>query len=236
MIEEGVSLKLGTAVDEVKKSGRGYEISLAGGETIEVAAVMEAVGRKPEGSAFDALGAATDQNGYVVTDAHMRTDVEGVYAIGDVTGRHQLAHAASEQGVAAVEHMFGGGGSYDERSMPFCVFATHEIAAAGITEEQAKERGIPYGVYKFPYAANGKALAMGETEGFVKVIKDERWGEILGVHIIGAEASNLIEEAVMAMELESTVADAGRTIHPHPTLSETLKEAFLGSDCGAIHR
>ncbi|MDR2162437.1 MAG: dihydrolipoyl dehydrogenase [Clostridiales Family XIII bacterium] len=232
---EGIALKLGVTADDIKKSKRGYDVSLSSGETVTADLVVEAVGRRPETRAFESLGAATDGKGYLVTDAFMRTDIDGVYAIGDITGKHQLAHAASAQGILAVEHMFKGvqGSSID--IMPSCIFGAYEIAAVGLTEEQAKASGVPYSVYKFPYSANGKALTMGETGGFAKVIKDERWGEILGVHIIGADASSLIEEAVMAMSLEATASVAGGTIHPHPTLSEILMEAFLGADGGAIH-
>jgi dihydrolipoamide dehydrogenase len=235
MTDEGVEIKLGVTADNVKKTESGYEISLSDGNTVTADLVMEAVGRRPDNSAFANLGAKTDEKGYLVTDSFMRTDVEGVYAIGDITGRYQLAHAASEQGILATEHMFKGvsGGAPD--IMPSCIFAALEIAAVGLTEEQAKDSGVPYSAYKFPYAANGKALTIGETEGFVKVIKDDRWDEILGVHIIGAEASNLIEEAVMTMSLESTAAEAGNTVHPHPTLSEITKEALLGAESRAIH-
>ncbi|MDR1292313.1 MAG: dihydrolipoyl dehydrogenase [Clostridiales Family XIII bacterium] len=232
---DGVDIRAGVTADDIKKTGKGYEITLSDGGMVKAGIVLEAVGRSPDQSAFSSLGVSLDEKGYIVTDAYMRTDVEGVYAIGDITGRHQLAHAASEQGILAVEHMFTGVNAPGPGLMPSCIFADMEIASVGLTEGQAKGKGLPYSVYRFPYAANGKALTLGKTEGFVKVIKDDRWDEILGVHIIGADASSLIEEAVMAMSLESTAAVAGGTIHPHPTLSETLMEAFLGVNGKAIH-
>jgi dihydrolipoamide dehydrogenase len=165
----------------------------------------------------------------------MRTSIDSIYAAGDVNGRFQLAHAASDQGIIAVEHMFAGRDKMPAQPVPVCIFTDPEIACVGLTEAEAVEKGLPARTFKFPYAANGKAQAIGETEGFVKVIADERWGEILGVHIVGADAANLIQEAAMAMSAEMTVREAGSAIHPHPTLSETVKEAFLGAGGKAIH-
>lgn len=235
MKKSGIELLTGTTCDEIKESGGKYTIKLSNGNTMEAEMMLEAVGRSAEGSGFDKLDVKRTPKGCVEVDDFMRASVEGVYAIGDINGKFQLAHAASEQGVLAVEHMFGGIESADEQPMPSCIFTDLEIAFVGLSEKQAKEQGIPVRTYKFPYAANGKALTLGETEGFVKVVADERWGEILGVHIVGAEASSMIEEAVMAMRCEATAEAAGSTIHAHPTLSETLMEAFLGVSRGAIH-
>jgi dihydrolipoamide dehydrogenase len=235
MKREGIDLRLGVTVGSVKKTKCGYELNLSDGQVLKSELVMEAVGRCPERSIFAELEITVNEKGYILTDAYMRASTDCVYAIGDITGKYQLAHAASEQGILAVEHMFKGANAPARDIMPSCIFADMEIACAGLTEEQAKEQGLPYTAFKFPYAANGKALTLGETEGFVKVIKDNRWNEILGVHIIGADASSLIEEAVMAMNLESTTTSAGSTIHPHPVLSEMLMEAFLGVDGKAIH-
>jgi dihydrolipoamide dehydrogenase len=197
--------------------------------------IMEAVGRRIEKGAFEALGLKLTAKGFVDVDASMQTSIPGVYAIGDITGKMQLAHAASEQGIAAAEHMFEGKIPADEQQIPSCVFTDLEIAYIGLTEQQAIDKGLPVRVYKFPFMANGKALAMGEKEGFVKVITDEQYGEILGVHIIGPEASSLIHEAAMAIRLEATAITAGTMVHAHPSLSEALMEAFLGCSRGAIH-
>jgi dihydrolipoamide dehydrogenase len=197
--------------------------------------ILEATGRTPDGNAFAELDIKKSAKGYIEVDEAQRTSMQSIYAIGDITGKYQLAHAASEQGISAVEHMFGENFEPAGNLMPSCIFADLEIAAVGITEEQAAEQGLSVKVYKFPYSANGKAMTLGARDGFVKIIADERWGEILGVHIIGAEASNLIEEAVVAMQLEATADSAGHTIHPHPTMSEMLMEAFLGVGGEAIH-
>ncbi|BDF57769.1 dihydrolipoyl dehydrogenase [Christensenellaceae bacterium] len=235
MKKSGINLLTGTTCDEIKEENGKYTIKLSNGQTMECEMMLEAVGRSAEGSGFEKLDVKRTPKGCVEVDELMRTSVPYIYAIGDINGKFQLAHAASEQGILAVEHMFGGIESADEQAIPSCIFTDLEIAFVGLSEKQAKEQGIPVKTYKFPYAANGKALTLGETEGFVKVIADERWGEILGVHIIGAEASSMIEEAVMAMRCEATAEAAGSTIHAHPTLSETLMEAFLGASRGAIH-
>lgn len=235
MRENGVRIVTEATCDRIKRGKSGYEVTLSSGDTVKVEAVLEAVGRCAQDSAFDKLGVKRTARGYIEVDDMMRTSVPNVYAIGDISGKFQLAHAASEQGVVAVEHMFGGRSSVEDQPVPSCIFTDLEIAYVGLTEARAKERGLPVKVSKFPYQANGKALTLGETEGFVKVVADERFGEILGVHIIGADASSLIEEAVMAMRCEATAEAAGTTIHAHPTLSETLMEAFLGISRGAVH-
>ncbi|GHU62829.1 dihydrolipoyl dehydrogenase [Clostridia bacterium] len=235
MTQKGIRILTNTSTEEIAKNDIGYTIRLSGGETIDVDLILEATGRTPDGSAFAALDIKQTAKGYIETDEAQRTSRPAIYAIGDITGKYQLAHAASEQGIRAAEHMFGENFEPAGNLMPSCIFADLEIASVGITEEQAAEQGLSVAIYKYPYAANGKALTLGESEGFVKVIADARWGEILGVHIIGAEASNLIEEAVAWMQLEATAESAGRTIHPHPTLSEMLAEAFLGTNGEAIH-
>ncbi|MBC5646788.1 dihydrolipoyl dehydrogenase [Christensenella tenuis] len=237
MRKNGIEVLTGTTCKSITKSGEGYRVVLEDGQEIMPEMVLEAVGRVPECAAFEGLGVELSPEGYVKTDEWMRTSIPTVYAIGDVNGRFQLAHAASAQGILAAEHMFADQKpAAMEMVIPACVFAELEIACAGITEQEAKEKGIPVKVSKFPYSANGKALAMGAGKGFVKVIADERWGEILGVHIIGEGASSLIGEAVMAMRCEATADAAGEAVHAHPTLSEALMEAFLGAGKGALHQ
>lgn len=235
MEAKGVRILTGTTCEDITQENKDYIVRLSNGETIRCNAVLEAVGRKPETGAVEGLKLERDRKGYVVVDDMMRTSADYIYAIGDINGKFQLAHAASAQGILAAEHMFADRQDTEDQAIPSCIFTDLEIAYIGLTEAQAREKGLPVRTFKFPYSANGKALTLGETEGFVKVITDERWGEILGVHIIGAEASSLIEEAVMAMRCEATAQAAGSTIHAHPTLSETLMEAFLGASSGAIH-
>lgn len=235
MEAKGVRILTGTTCEDITQENKDYIVRLSNGETIRCNAVLEAVGRKPETGAVEGLKLERDQKGYVVVDDMMRTSADYIYAIGDINGKFQLAHAASAQGILAAEHMFADRQDTEDQAIPSCIFTDLEIAYVGLTQAQAREKGLPVRTFKFPYSANGKALTLGETEGFVKVITDERWGEILGVHIIGAEASSLIEEAVMAMRCEATAQAAGNTIHAHPTLSETLMEAFLGASSGAIH-
>jgi dihydrolipoamide dehydrogenase len=235
MKKEGIEILNGITVDAVEKSGKSYSVKLKGGKEISCGMVIEAVGRKVCTDSFEKLGVQKSEKGFVVADAFSCTNLASVYAIGDVTGKCQLAHAASEQGVTAVERMFGGKTVAEEQEIPSCIFTDLEIAYIGLTEAEAKEKGLAVRTFKFPFSANGKAITLGETEGFVKVVADERFGEILGVHIIGPEASTMIHEAAQAMRLEATAEFAGSTVHAHPTLSEALMEAFLGCSKGAIH-
>jgi len=199
--------------------------------------VLVAVGRSPETESLnlDAAGIKTERGWICVDDGHM-TNVEGVYAIGDVNGEVLLAHAASAQGIAVAEKIAGHASSMNLKIVPNCIYTKPEIAAVGMTEKQAKEKGIAYKVGKFPFQANGKALAMGEPEGFVKIIADEKYGEILGVHIIGPRATDMISEAALAMRLECTASELAGTIHAHPTLTEAVMEAAESILGEAIHQ
>jgi len=197
--------------------------------------VLMAVGRSPnvENIGLEGLGVKYTKNGIEVND-HMETNVKNIYAIGDVAGGG-LAHVAFEGGVVAAENAMGLDSKIDLRVVPRCVYTTPEVAAVGLTEDQARERSYDLSIGKFPFSASGRALTLGETEGIVKVIADKSTKEILGVHIIGPRASDIIPEAALAMKLEATTEDLARTIHPHPTLSEALKEAALDSERVAIH-
>jgi len=186
--------------------------------------VLVSLGRTPNTDAVQNLNLEMEGRG-IKTDRQMRTSVPGVYAIGDVNGKQMLAHTASAEGIAAVENILGGSASVDYRRIPACVYSFPEIAAVGLTEEQAREEGYDVQTGTFPFAANGKALAEGERDGFVKVVADKRYGEILGVHIVGPHATDLIAEAANALQLEATLSDLAHTVHPHPTLSEVLMEA-----------
>ncbi|HWQ78716.1 MAG TPA: FAD-dependent oxidoreductase [Anaerovoracaceae bacterium] len=199
-------------------------------------AVLVSVGREPnvEDLGLESLGIQYDRKGINV-DAAYRTNVPGIYAIGDVIGGQMLAHVAAEEGVAAAEHIMGLKGQMNYGAVPGCVFTFPEIAAVGLSEEDAKEKGIDYAVSKFLFGANGKALTMGEEEGFVKVLAETHTKRILGVHIMGPHASDLIHEAVLAVEKQMSSDDIGGLIHAHPTLSEALMEAAAGVGGKAVH-
>lgn len=232
---KGVRIINGIGTKAVKKQGKLNALELENGETVECEMILEAVGRRTVDTAFAALDLERTPKGTVVVDDTMCTSNETVYAIGDITGGYMLAHEASKQGEIAVNYLFGNHQEEEKAIIPSCIFTEPEIAFVGMTEEKAKEAGYTVKTFKFPFAANGKALTLSESEGFVKVVVDAAYGEILGVHIIGPEASSLIHEAVAAMNLEATAAAAGNMVHAHPTLSEALMEAFLGASTGAIH-
>jgi len=234
MKKNGIDIRTSVTAEAVEKRGNACRVKLSDGNAVECGMVLEAVGRVADDAAFSALGLERSK-GFIKVDPFMRTSLDSVYAIGDITGISQLAHAASEQGVIAAERLFGGRTQADEQYIPSCIFTDPEIAYVGMSEKQAKEKGLSPRAFKFPFGANGKALTIEETEGFVKVVYDQRFGEILGVHIIGPEASSLIHEAVIAIRLEGTAEHVGSTVHAHPTLSEALMEAFLGCSKGSIH-
>ncbi len=235
---EPMGIHTSTKVVGIEKDGDGL-ILLAEGKKgelrIQADAILVATGRKPvvEGLNLKAAGIHYDSRGIEV-DRHFRTNVEGVYAIGDVVGRIMLAHAASYQGISAVEHIMGMENTINHDLVPNCIFTFPEIAAVGITEGEAKQKGLLYKTSKFQFAANAKALALGEEAGFVKVICD---GEdmIIGVQIMGPHATDLIHEAALAIHRGLKAGDLANIIHAHPTLSEALVEASLGIKGEAIH-
>jgi dihydrolipoamide dehydrogenase len=231
----GIKLLTGVGVKKILKTSVGHQLVLGDGRTVNAEKILMAVGRKPNRGAFENLGLKVSKEGYLVVNDKMQTSEENILAVGDITGKMQLAHVASAQGVVAVENLFGKEARIDYDLVPNCIFTYPEVAFVGMTEEQAKAKKIPYKAFKFPFAASGKALAIGNTKGFVKIIADSRWHEILGVHIVGPEAANLIAEAVVAMKLEATTEELARTIHAHPTLSEAIMEAALGINDQAIH-
>lgn len=206
--------------------------------TLEVEYVLSAVGRVPnsEGIGLETAGVKVDDRGFVVVDPHMRTNVPGIYAIGDVAGRQLLAHKASHEGIACVEHIAGKGhGTVDYGNVPNCTYCHPEVASVGLTEQQARDQGYDVDVGKFPWLAVGRAVAAGHTEGFVKIVRDKRYSEILGAHIVGPSATELIAEFVVGRHLESTVEELEKAMHPHPTLSEGVSEAALAALGRPIH-
>lgn len=186
--------------------------------------ILVSLGRRPNLGAVEALSLELEKGG-IKTNSKMETSIPGVYAIGDVNGKQMLAHTASAEGIAAVENILGGLATIDYDKIPACVYSFPEIAVVGLTEKEAQARGYAVQTGMFPFAANGKALAEGETDGFVKIVADKQYGEVLGVHIMGPHATDLISEAAAAVQLESTLHDLARTVHPHPTLSEAVMEA-----------
>lgn len=204
----------------------------------EAEKVLVSIGRKPviDCIGLENVGVQTER-GHIVVNDRMQTNVANIYAIGDCIGNPMLAHAASHEGVVAVENCLGHDAHMDYKAVPGVVFTHPEVASVGITEEKAREQyGDDVRVGKFPFLANGKALGMGEKEGFAKVIAEPKYGEILGVHIIGPHATDMISEAVVAMQSELTIEDIGTAIHPHPTLSEPLHEAMLDTMGQALHK
>jgi dihydrolipoamide dehydrogenase len=199
--------------------------------------VLVTVGRRPntDNIGLDKTGVKIDSHGFILTDKKMQTNVPGVYAIGDVVGPPMLAHKASKEGIVAAEVITGMNSEADYRAIPSAIFTDPEIATVGLTEAQAKEKGYDPIVGKFPFTALARATIAGETDGFVKIIGDKSSDMVLGVHIVGAEASDLISEAALAIEMGATLEDVGFTIHPHPTFSEGVMEAAEAAKRKAIH-
>jgi dihydrolipoamide dehydrogenase len=200
--------------------------------------VLSAVGRVPNSSGLglETVGVKVSDKGFILVDELMRTNVPGVYAIGDVAGNQLLAHKASHEGIVCVEHIAGQGhGPVDYGNVPNCTYCDPEVASVGLTEEQAKAKGYDIEVGKFPWVGIGRAVAAGHTDGFIKIIRDKRYSEILGAHIVGPHATELIAEFVVGRHLESTVEEMERAIHPHPTLSEGVSEAALAALGRPIH-
>jgi dihydrolipoamide dehydrogenase len=238
---QGLTFRLGTKVTGVSVKGRGKNkratVEIDGADPVEADKVLLAVGRLPntEGLGLDAVGIETDERGRIVVGDDFRTSAAGFYAIGDVIAGPMLAHKAEEDGVAAVEGIITGHGHVDYGLVPGIVYTEPEIATVGATEEALKEANTPYKKGVFPYQANGRARAMDRTGGKVKILAHAETDRILGVHIIGAHAGDLIAEAVTAMTFAASAEDLARTVHAHPTLAETVKEAALAVAGAPLH-
>ena len=232
----GITLKTGVKVVSVKPGGVGVVVELEG-EKLEVEQVLMAVGRaaKVAGLGLESLGVQLER-GFVKVSPHMETSVKGLYAIGDMAGAPLLAHKAMAEGVVAAEAIAGKSPRpVDYGNVPSCTYCRPQIASIGLSEARARENGREVTVGKFPFTASGKAVALGETEGFVKVIADKASGELLGVHIVGPEATEIIHEFALGRTLEATLEEIIHTIHAHPTLSEAALEATLAALGQAIH-
>ena len=209
----------------------------AGKSTIECDQILSTVGRRPysEGLALDKVGLAVDAKGFLKVDAQMRTSVPNVYAIGDIAGQPMLAHKGSREGLVAAAVIAGKKEAYDARCVPAVIFTSPEMASVGLTEEQCREKGIECKIGSFPFAASGRAMSLMETDGFVKIVADARSDEVLGVHMVGPEVTELIAEAALAIEMGATAEDLARTIHAHPTLPEAMMEAAEAVHGVAVH-
>jgi dihydrolipoamide dehydrogenase len=241
--KQGMTILVGHRYARLERRGIGAVVTVTDGggkeHALEAERVLVAVGRAPltDGIGLEAAGVHTDK-GFVVVDGSMRTSTEGVYAIGDLVGPLLLAHTASEQGLIAVETMAGkrsGGHGLDPTRVPVCIYCHPEVAAIGLSEAEARAAGRDVQVGKFPFRALGKAMAAGHTEGFVKLVADKRYGEIVGVHMIGVGVTDLIAEAGLGRTLEATTAEVAETVHAHPTLAEALKEAALAARGEALN-
>ncbi|MCR4266572.1 dihydrolipoyl dehydrogenase [Nitratireductor sp. ZSWI3] len=242
LAKQGFDFKLGAKVTDVSKSGKGAKVTFEpakGGdaESIEADVVLVATGRKPytEGLGLKEAGVELDERGRVRTDGHFRTNVEGIYAIGDVIAGPMLAHKAEDEGVAVAEILAGQAGHVNYDVIPGVVYTSPEVASVGKTEEELKKAGIEYNAGKFPFSANGRARAMLKTDGFVKILADKKTDRVLGVHILGFGAGEMIHEAAVLMEFGGSSEDMARTCHAHPTMSEAVKEAALATFAKPIH-
>ncbi|MCD7058343.1 dihydrolipoyl dehydrogenase [Pelagibacterium xiamenense] len=240
--KQGIDFKLSTKVTGIEKTGGGLSVTLEpaqGGdaETVATDAALVSIGRKPftEGLGLADAGVDLDDRGRVVTDAHYKTNVNGIYAIGDVVAGPMLAHKAEDEGIAVAEILAGQAGHVNYGVIPSVVYTSPEVASVGKTEEELKADGVAYKASKFPFTANGRAKAMLATQGFVKILADKQTDRVLGCHIVGKNAGEMIHEAAVLMEFGGSAEDLARTCHAHPTMSEAVREAALGANDGPIH-
>ena len=237
---QGLKFHLGTYVESAEKTEGGVKLTAAKGDKqleIEAEKVLVAVGRKPntEGLGAAEAGVALDERGCIKIDAEWQTSVSGIYAIGDVVAGPMLAHKAEQEAIAAVERMVGQPGSVNYGAIPWVIYTSPEVATVGLTEAEAVEKGHEVGVGVFPFQANGRAVAGGHADGLAKVIADKATGLVLGAQILSANASELIAEVVLLMELGGSAKDMARTIHAHPTMSEGLREAAHAATGEPLH-
>jgi dihydrolipoamide dehydrogenase len=239
---QGIKFKLSSKVTAVvasgKRLGASIEPAASGtGETLKADVVLVSIGRVPytEGLGLEAVGAAVDNSGRIIVDERFATNRPGIYAIGDVIAGPMLAHKAQDEGVAVAEILAGRAGHVNYDVIPNVVYTFPEIASVGQSEEELKQAGISYNVGKFPFTANGRAKINLQTDGLVKILADAKTDRVLGVHIMGADAGNMVAEAAVAMEFGAAAEDIARTCHAHPTLTEAVREAALAVDKRAIH-
>jgi dihydrolipoamide dehydrogenase len=229
--QKGIKIFTNSKVDSFKKSGKNYSCTISGGDKISADKILLSVGRKPNstGIGLERAGVELNEKGYIKVDSHLRTNIEGIYAIGDITGGFQLAHVASKEGKIAAENIAGNKKEMSSEVIPWAVFTSPEIGTVGLNEKMAGEKNIEVRTGIFPFSSSGRAYITGETKGFVKIVTDNKTGEILGAQMVGPGASELIHEVAVAMNGELLVDDLASTIHAHPTLSEVVMEA--AEDC-----
>ncbi|GAA5436416.1 dihydrolipoyl dehydrogenase [Deinococcus aquaticus] len=238
--KQGLDFHFGVNITSVEQDESGVSVTYTEQDkevTARFDKLIVSIGRVPhtQGLGADAVGLALDERGFVKVDQHYRTNLQNVFAIGDVIGGAMLAHKAEEEGVALAEMLAGQAGHVNYDVIPWVIYTSPEIAWAGLTEKQAKDRGLSIKTGQFPFSANGRALGHGDTRGFVKIIADAQTDKLLGVHMIGGGVSELIGEVVAIMEFGGSSEDLARTVHAHPTLSEVVKEAALATDKRALH-
>ncbi|MFC7499173.1 dihydrolipoyl dehydrogenase [Enterovirga sp. GCM10030262] len=241
LTKQGMKIHVGAGVEKLEASGKGVKASIKGKDgkvsADDFSHAIVAIGIAPNSEAIglEALGVKTER-GHIVVDGYARTNVEGIYAIGDVTGPPWLAHKASHEGVVCVEAIAGNKPHpFETWNIPGCTYSRPQVASIGLTEAKAKEEGRKVKVGKFPFIGNGKAIALGEAEGFIKTVFDETTGELLGAHMVGAEVTELIQGYAIARQLETTEEDLMHTVFPHPTLSEMMHESVLDAYGRALH-
>jgi dihydrolipoamide dehydrogenase len=234
MTKEGIKFMTSTKVTGSKVSADGVELTYEDMKnnktaTLKADVVLVATGRKAfsDGLGLEDVGVKKDNRGVIETDNHFKTSVPGIYAIGDVVKGPMLAHKAEEEGVACAELLAGLHGHVNYETVPSVIYTHPEVASVGLTEEQCKAQNLEYNVGKFPFSANGRARAIAQTDGFVKIIADKKTDRIIGGHIVGPKASELLGEIVVAMEFKASSEDLARSFHSHPTLSEAIREAAL---------
>lgn len=242
MKKQKMNIKLSTKVTAAKRGKGGVSLTVESSkkgesETLQAAVVLVAIGRIPytQGLGLEDVGVTTDDKGFILVDEQLKTSVDGIYAIGDVIGGPMLAHKAEEEGIALAENLAGKPGHVNYQAIPGVVYTWPEAATVGRTEDGLKRDGVAYSVGKFPFSANSRARSNGDSEGFVKILADTETDRVLGVHMVGPGAGELIAEAVSVMEFGGSAEDIARTCHAHPTLSETVKEAAMDVDGRAIH-
>jgi dihydrolipoamide dehydrogenase len=241
LTKQGLNIHLSVKIGQIKASESGVSIAYTDkdgqAQTLEADRLIVSVGRVPntDGLGLDKIGLAADARGFIEVDQSCRTTLPNLYAIGDVVRGPMLAHKAEDEGVLVAEIIDGQKPHIDYNCIPWVIYTSPEIAWVGQTEQQLKEAGREFKAGQFPFAANGRALGIGSSDGFVKVIADAKTDEILGVHIVGLNASDLIAEAVVAMEFKAAAEDIGRICHPHPSLSEVVREAALAVDKRALN-
>ncbi len=239
---QGIKVKTGATIDKCEKSGDGWKVSIKKGdeiEVLEVDVVLLGVGRKAntENMNLEGIGVKLHRRGVELVDYTMKTHVPNIYAIGDVTGEYQLAHVASAEGIVAVTNIVTGSQKLmDYKAVPGCVYTSPEVSSVGMTEAEAKAKGYDVTIGKFNFRPLGKAMATTEQDGFVKVVCEKKYGEVLGVHMIGAHVTDMIHEGVVALKLEATLDYMVDCIHAHPTMSEAVLEAFEDAQGHAIHK